>query len=65
MGKYGEVWKYQAIGKYGDMEVGNVGSGVSRPPSLSRPRPRQLSQPRPHQSTLSLSLSTSNGLHTN
>ena len=48
MGKYGEVWKYRVMGKYGGMEVfganigvgdngGNVGLGVPRPPSPSRP----------------------------
>ena len=56
MGKSGKVWKYQVMGKYGGMEVGNVGSGVQRPPSLSRPRPRPPSRPQPRRSTLPLPL---------
>ena len=40
----------------GDMEVGNVGSGVPRPPSPSQPRPCPPSRPRPHRSTLPLPL---------
>ena len=40
----GEVWAYRVMGKYEGMEVGNVGSGVQRPPSPSRPQPRPLSR---------------------
>ena len=35
---------------------GNVGSGVLRPPSPSRPQPRPPFQPRPRRSTLYLPL---------
>ena len=35
---------------------GNVGLGVPRPPSPSRPRPRPPSRARPRRSTLPLSL---------
>ena len=38
MGKYGG-------GGGGYMEVGNVGSGVPRPPSPSQPRPRRSTLP--------------------
>ena len=38
------------------MKVGNAGSGVPRPPSVSQPRPRPPSQPRPRLSTLPLPL---------
>ena len=36
MGKSWEVWAYRVMGKYGGMEVGNVGSGVQRPRPPSR-----------------------------
>ena len=65
IGKSGEVWKYQVMGKYGGggggggggvMELGNVSSGVQRPPSLSQPLPRPPSRPRLPRLTLPLPL---------